>query len=181
MSTVPHRPRRTVAAYDDYAQAQRAVDHLSDQGFPVERVAIVGHGVRYIEQVLGRMTVGRAALLGAAQGAILGVLLGALASIFFTLSPSPATVLVLLYGLVIGAAVGALLGALLHAATGGHRDFASAPGITAERYEVVVDQEYADRAAELLRGADPQNRDADGTRVRGRTAAEAQQNESATT
>jgi len=155
MRTVAYRPRRTVAAFDDYAQAQRAVDHLSDRGFPVERVAIVGHGIRYVEQVVGRMTVGRAALLGAVEGALLGLLFGALASIFFTLDPGPATALLLLYGLVIGAVIGALLGAILHAATRGERDFTSVPGMAAERYELVVDEEYAERAAELLRELDP--------------------------
>ncbi|MET9392876.1 general stress protein [Streptomyces sp. NPDC006624] len=36
------QPRRPVAAYETYREAERAVDHLSDQGFPMERVAIVG-------------------------------------------------------------------------------------------------------------------------------------------
>jgi hypothetical protein len=155
MRTVAHRPRRTVAAYDSYAEAQRAVDHLSDRGFPVERVAIVGHGLRYVEQISGRMTVGRAALLGAFEGAMLGVLFGALLSIFFTLDPSPATALLLLYGLVIGALLGALLGAVVHAAKGGERDFTSIPSMAAERYEIVVDEEYAERAAEILRALEP--------------------------
>jgi hypothetical protein len=155
MRTVTHRPRRTVAAYDSYAEAQRAVDHLSDRGFPVERVAIVGHGLRYVEQIAGRMTVGRAALLGAFQGAMLGVLFGALLSIFFTLDPSPATALLLLYGLMIGALLGALLGAVMHAAKGGERDFTSIPSMAAERYEIVVDEEYADRAAEILHALEP--------------------------
>lgn len=34
--------RRTIASYTTYQEAERAVDHLSDQGFPVERVAIIG-------------------------------------------------------------------------------------------------------------------------------------------
>jgi hypothetical protein len=34
--------RQTVARYDRYEDAQRAVDHLSDNGFPVEQVEIVG-------------------------------------------------------------------------------------------------------------------------------------------
>ena len=63
MRTVAGAPHRTIATFDDYAEAQRAVDHLSDQGFPVERTAIVGHGLRYVEQVAGRITTGRAALL----------------------------------------------------------------------------------------------------------------------
>ena len=65
------RSRRTIASFDDYADAQRAVDRLSDEGFPVERVSIVGTGLRYVEDVTGRLTTGRAALMGATQGAAL--------------------------------------------------------------------------------------------------------------
>ncbi len=155
MRNVANRPRRNVASYDDYAEAARAVDHLSDQEFPVERVAIVGHGLRYVEQVQGRVTAGRAALFGAVQGGILGLVFGALASLFFVLDPSPATVLLLLYGLAAGAFLGAVLGALAHRAAGGDRDFASVAGMEADRYDIVVDEEFADRAAELLRGRDP--------------------------
>ena len=155
MSNVPNRPRRAIASYHRYGDAQRAVDYLSDREFPVEHVAIVGHGLRYVEQVQGRMTVGRAALVGAAQGAALGVLLGALVSIFFVLDPAPAWALLMLYGLVAGALFGAAFGAIVHAATGGRRDFISAAGMEADRYDVVVDEEMAERAAELLRSLDP--------------------------
>jgi uncharacterized membrane protein len=151
MRAVASTPRRAVAAFEDYAAAQRAVDFLSDRGFPVQRVAIVGHGLRYVEQIAGRVTTGRAALMGAAQGAALGALFGLLAAIIFTLDPNPAAILLVLYGLVIGAVTGALLGALTHAATGGRRDFASIAGMEADRYEILVDDEVADRAMELLR------------------------------
>ena len=119
--------RRTIASFDDYVDAQRAVDRLSDEGFPVERVTIVGTGLRYVEQVTGRMTTGRATLTG------------------------PALLLLVLYGLAAGALAGALLGAITHAATGGMRDFASVAGMQADRYEVVVDDDVADRAASILR------------------------------
>ena len=56
------RARRTIATTTDYAEAERIVDQLSDRGFPVERVAIVGHDLQAVEQVVGRMTWGRAAL-----------------------------------------------------------------------------------------------------------------------
>jgi hypothetical protein len=59
--------------------------------------------------------------------------------------------LLVLYGLAVGALTGAGLGAGLHLATGGTRDFSSVPGMEAERYEVVVDEDVVDRAAELLR------------------------------
>jgi hypothetical protein len=52
------RPRQMIASYSDYTSAERAVDWLSDQGFAVERSAIVGSGLRSVEQVRGRMTGG---------------------------------------------------------------------------------------------------------------------------
>jgi hypothetical protein len=145
-------PRRTtVASYERYADAQRAVDHLSDQEFPVQRAAIVGHGLRYVEQVSGRLTTARAALLGAAQGASLGAIFGLLVWAIFSTDPNPSLVLLLLYGIVVGGIAGAVLGAIAHAATRGERDFASIPTMQAERYEIQVDDEVAERAAELLR------------------------------
>ena len=54
------RNMQTVATFPDYASAQRAVDFLSDEKFPVERTAIVGTNLRLVENVLGRMTTGRA-------------------------------------------------------------------------------------------------------------------------
>ena len=150
---VSQTSRRPVAAYDSYAEAQRAVDLLSDRGFPVEKVAIIGQGLRYVEQVTGRLTTGRAALLGALQGALLGAFFGLLMGLIFTYDPNPAVWLLFLYGLVVGALIGAALGAALHLATGGTRDFSSVPGMQAERYEVVVDEDVADRAAELLGSA----------------------------
>jgi hypothetical protein len=148
-------PRRTIAVFNDYAGAERAVDHLSDHGFPVERVAIIGTGLRYVEQVTSRMTTGRAALLGAAQGAFLGAIFGLLLSIFFTVDPNPAVLLLVVYGIVTGAIIGAIFGALAHLATGGARDFASLPTMGAERYEVVVDEDVADRGGGVLRSLSP--------------------------
>ena len=44
-------PRRVIGSYGSYAEVQRAVDHLSDKGFPVERVSIVAEELRFVEQV----------------------------------------------------------------------------------------------------------------------------------
>ena len=140
--------RQIVGSYESYREAERAVDFLSDEGFPVERVSIVGSGVRLVEQVAGRVTTARAALSGAGSGLLIGLLFALLFGLFFTVSE--AFIGVLIYGVVAGALFGALLGALGHAAQGGRRDFASASGLQAERYEVQVDAEVADRARELL-------------------------------
>src|ERR687884_697915 len=72
----------TVASYDDYESAQRAVDRLSDDGFPVEHLDIVGSDLRLVERVTGRLTKGRAAAAGAASGAWTGLLVGLLLGLF---------------------------------------------------------------------------------------------------
>src|ERR1700743_607981 len=68
----------TVARFDDYETAQRAVDRLSDDGFPVETLDIVGSDLRLVERVTGRLTKARAAGAGAISGAWLGLLFGIL-------------------------------------------------------------------------------------------------------
>lgn len=143
----PTAPRRAVATYSSYRDAERAVDWLSDQGFAVERVAIVGTGLRSVEQIAGRMTTGRAALTGAGQGVLIGLLFALLFGIFFT---GPDFIGLLVYAIVAGAIFGAVLGALAHSAMGGRRDFASVVRTEAERYEVMVDHEVADEAQQLL-------------------------------
>jgi hypothetical protein len=56
-TTLPVRP--VVASFPEYAQAQRAMDSLPDEKFPVERVAIVGEGLCAVEQVTGHAPGGR--------------------------------------------------------------------------------------------------------------------------
>jgi hypothetical protein len=146
-ATAGPAPKTTVATYTDYADAERAVDHLSDQGFPVEKVAIVGTGLRTVEQVAGRLTTGKAALAGAGQGAMIGLLFGLLFSLFFE---GPDFLGVILYGLVAGTVFGAVFAAVAQAAQGGRRDFASIRGMQAEKYEVQVEHEHSARAKQLL-------------------------------
>jgi hypothetical protein len=143
------QPKHTVASYSKYGDAEKAVDWLSDQGFAVERSAIVGSGLRSVEQVAGRMTSGRAALLGAGQGALVGSLFALLFGIFFT---GPDFAGLLLYALVVGAMFGALFGASVHyARSGGQRDFVSATRIEGDRYDVQIHGAVADEAKRLLR------------------------------
>ncbi|MEA2466342.1 MAG: hypothetical protein QOJ57_468 [Thermoleophilaceae bacterium] len=144
-------PRRTtVAVYDTYSEAERAVDYLSDHGFPVERTSIVGRDLRWVEQVTGRMTYGTAALRGAFTGALVGLLVGWLFGLFDWFNPVVAAGWLALDGLWFGALVGALTGLLAYALTGGRRDFASVGAMTADRYEVQVDEEVVADAARLL-------------------------------
>jgi hypothetical protein len=137
--------RPTVGSYDRYPRAQRAVDFLSDNNFPVKRTAITGSDLRMVETVLGRLTRARAALAGAGTGAWFGLLVGLLLSVFASSQSSP---LVLLSGLAYGALFGALFGFIAHPVAGGtslHEARSWPP-----RYDVVADAHVADEAKNLL-------------------------------
>jgi hypothetical protein len=139
-------PTVAVATYPDYASAQRAVDYLSDNKFPVQRTAIVGTGLRLVENVLGRLTTGRAALAGAASGAWFGLFIGLLFGIFSNSN----WFAVIIVTVLIGAAWGAIFGAIAHAATGGRRDFSSRSSLQASEYAIMADAEVAEEARALL-------------------------------
>jgi uncharacterized membrane protein len=138
---------KVVASYATYAQAQRAVDHLSDSGFPVEQAAIVGRDLRLVEQVLGRLTKIRAAAMGAASGAWFGLFVGTLITLFVV---GPEWIAVTLTAVIIGAVWGAIFGFVAHWATHGQRDFASASAVVADRYDVTITEAHAQHAAQLL-------------------------------
>ena len=148
IASVAPGPRRTIASYLNYADAESAVDWLADKGFPVERGAIVGTGLRSVEQVGGRMTAGGAAFVGAVAGIGIGLLLALLAGVFPWDSDSGEK---LGYAVFLGAAVGAVSATLVHEAlSGGRRDFISATRIEADRYDLQIDEDRADEAERLL-------------------------------
>ena len=141
--------RRTVTTADNYKAAERAVDWLSDKNFPMQHVAIVGTGLRYIEQISGRVTTSSAALTAGGQGAMIGLFWGLLFGLFFTLDTG-SFFGVLAFSVLVGLAFGALFGALTHYYTQGRRDFSSEAATRADRYEVQVDAGYADVAEQML-------------------------------
>jgi hypothetical protein len=151
-SSDPHAAdqRRAIGSYESYSEAERAVDYLSDNGFPVERVAIVGSDVKLVEQVVGRLDYGGAALRGAGSGAVTGLLIGWLFGIFNWFTPLLEAFTIAVYGLVFGAVIGAIFGLAMHALQRGRRDFASVRVMTPTRYEVVADDAVADEAKTLL-------------------------------
>lgn len=144
-SSEAHYGGELVASFPEYLQAQALVDRMSNDGFPVERIRIVGDGVRTVEQVTGRKTIGRAALGAAGAGAWFGLLVGLLLGLF-TFGPM-AWLWVLLLSVVLGALWGAAFGALAHWSTGGERDFSSVMTLKAQRYDVLVEGEHAAEAA----------------------------------
>jgi uncharacterized membrane protein len=142
--------RRVIASYPTYAAAEQAVDHLSDQHFPVEHVAIIGRGLHSYEQVIGRLTWVKAAGYQAIGGAILGALFGWILGLFDLVNPLVSALLVALYGAIAGAVLGAFLGVIAHALTGGRRDFASVSVFRADSYDLLVDDTHAEQATRLL-------------------------------
>jgi hypothetical protein len=144
--------QRVIASYPTYAAAEQAVDHLSDQRFPVEHVAIVGRGLHSYEQVIGRLNWAKAAGYQAAGGAILGALFGWILGLFDLVNPLVSGLLLALYGAITGAVLGAALGAAAHALTGGSRDFTSISAFRADSYDLLVDDTHAQQATQLLTG-----------------------------
>lgn len=135
-----------LAEFSEYTAAQELVDRLSDAGFDVKRLRIVGNGVRTVEQVTGRMTIAKAAGMGALSGAWFGLFIG----LFFGLFSVGATwITVILGGLLIGAGWGAIFGAIAHWATRGRRDFSSVKALEATSYTVMVEAPHAAEAHRL--------------------------------
>ena len=137
----------TVARYDSYPQAQAAVDYLSDEGFPVQDLDILGSDLRLVERVTGRLTTGRAALACGSSGAWFGLFMGLLFGLFTT---GHAWLWLLAAGLLFGALAGAGLGFAAHALTRGQRDFASIRSITALRYDLIARGGHAEQARVML-------------------------------
>jgi hypothetical protein len=137
---------QSLAVYDDYTAAQKAVDFLADQKFPVEQCMIVGTDLKRVERITGRLTTGKVALGGAATGAWLGLFIGLLFSLFVDENILAMIVSTLLFGAVFGL-IWALVG---YAFTRGQRDFSSVTQVVATRYEVLVEHKVAAQARELL-------------------------------
>ena len=135
-----------IGSYDTYKDAQRAVDHLADQEFPVQGITIVGVEPMVVERVAGRLTWKRVLGAGAASGAWLGLFVGLLLSLFTTgAGPLP-----ILIGLVSGVGFGLASAAFRYAATNGKRDFVSHSQLVARRYDVLCQPRTAERGRNLL-------------------------------
>jgi hypothetical protein len=143
---IPTPPRGdTIARYATYLEAQRAVDYLSDQAFPVQFVTIVGTGLRMVERVTGRLTYPKVAGASALSGAWLGLFFGLLLSLFGGTNGG-----ILVPAILFGAGFGILWGIITYSLTGGRRDFTSQSQVVASEYEVLCLTDQAGRARELL-------------------------------
>ena len=135
-----------LASYDQYAEAQRAVDHLSDEGFPVENCMIVGTDLKQVERITGRLTTGRVAAAGALTGVWLGLFVGLVMSLF----AAESTLATLLSTVAFGVLFGVIWSLVGYAMSRGRRDFSSVSAVVATRYEVLVEHKHLERARGLL-------------------------------
>ena len=143
----PTMPTGTeVASYATYLEAQQGVDFLSENGFDVSAITIVGSDLHLVERVMGRLTIARAALSGASNGGLWGALFGMLMSAG---AGGAATGGWVFGGLLGGALLGMGLSALAYTARGGRRDFVSSSQVVASRYAVLASSDI-DTAYRLL-------------------------------
>lgn len=143
----PQMPTGTeVASYQTYAQARAAVDFLSDSGFDISSITIVGQDLHLVERVAGRMTIARASMSGASSGALWGALAGMLMSAGQNAGGTGGWVV---GGIVVGALAGMALSALAFIIRGRSRDFVSSQQVVALRYAVLASADI-DRAYQLL-------------------------------
>jgi hypothetical protein len=137
---------QSLAVYDDYAAAQKAVDFLSDNKFPVQQCMIVGTDLKRIERITGRLTTGRVAMGGVLSGIWFGLFIG----VIFTLFTDEDVFLTIISTMLFGALFGLIWALVGYAMTRGQRDFSSVTQVVATRYEVLVEHKVAAQARELL-------------------------------
>jgi hypothetical protein len=137
-----------IGRYGTYADAQKAVDHLADEQFEVDRIAIVGNDLKSVEQVTGRLSYPRVA----GQGALNGMVFGAFLGMILSLLGGGEWVSALLVSVLMGGAFWMLLATVTYAMQRGKRDFTSTNQIVATSYDVVAAPEVAQRAQQVLQG-----------------------------
>lgn len=137
----------SLGVFEKYDQAQRAVDFLSDEDFPVENCMIVGTDLRQVERVTGRLTAGRVTMGGLLSGAWLGLFIGLIFALF---ANSGDALMTIFYCIGFGAFFGVVWALIGYAFTQGRRDFTSVSHVVATRYEVLTEHKYAQQARDLL-------------------------------
>ena len=131
-----------VASFASYAEAQHAVDSLSDEGFPVQCLTIIGTDLRQVERITGRMSWGRAVAAGAGSGLWIGLFFGAMMSLVGSEAVGGGVSMVT--AVLLGVVWGIVFQVGSYALTRGRRDFTSVSQVVASRYSIIA----SDRAAE---------------------------------
>lgn len=142
----PKNVGETVAKYDEYEAAQKAVGKLIEAEVPAREISIVWAGLRAVEMITGRLGYGRAAWSGALNGAILGLLFGAI----YTLLSPEATLQLLVGFMLVGMALGMVMQLLSYRIVRKRREYMSATSPVADHYEIAVQQKHAATARRVL-------------------------------
>ena len=138
---------QSVGIFNTYADAQKAVDYLSDQKFEVQNLAIVGTDLKSVERVLGRRNWGTVINQGVMSGISTGLLVALVMLIF---APPASFLALLLVSLAIGIVLGIGFAAAAYALSRGQRDFTSITQTVATKYEILCEHKLAAQAREML-------------------------------
>ncbi|GGC70700.1 magnesium transporter [Hoyosella rhizosphaerae] len=134
-----------IGSYPTYAEAQKAVDYLSDHQFPVRDVTIVGVDLMQVERIVGRLNWPRVIGGAVVAGAWIGVFIGLLIGIF-----TGQILGALLTGITFGVMFWVIMQSVQYAASRGQRDFQSTMQLVAGRYDVLCDPRTAEQGRDLL-------------------------------
>ncbi|PFG17291.1 hypothetical protein ATK74_1858 [Propionicimonas paludicola] len=140
---------QSVGVYNTYDDAQRVVDFLADQKFPVQHLAIVGTELRSVERVLGRRNWGTVMLAGVQNGVTTGIMISLLMMLFVQ-EAAANPIVIIVYALLIGIFVGVVMSAISYWAARGKRDFTSVSQTIATKYEVLAEHKVAGQARGLV-------------------------------
>lgn len=145
---------QSLGVYDKYADAQRAVDYLADNSFPVQNIVICGTELKLLERVTGRRSWGQVIGRGVLNGVMTGLLLGFLFSLFT--QPGMGWV-VFAVAIGLGIFFSVVTQAIGYAMTGGRRDFNSITQTIPTKFEILCEHKVAMKAREMLAEM-PENR-----------------------
>ena len=137
----------SLGTFEKYEDAQKSVDFLADQKFPVENLAIVGTDLKLVERVTGRKHWGTVLRQSVMTGISTGLLVGILLAIF---AQPDQFWQMLAVALGIAIVINLLFGALTYAMSGGKRDFSSIRTTIPNRYEILCEHKVVAQARELL-------------------------------
>lgn len=143
---IPQEHGEKIADFATYPAAQKAVSQLVEADIPARDIAIVGHGLRSVETVTGRL--GYAA--AARSGAVNGILLGLLFSAIFVLGTPNAAIQLFIGVMLVGIALGMLMSIITYSIVRRRRDYTSITQVLADRYEVTVLPRSIHRAREVV-------------------------------
>lgn len=147
----PEDTGQTVASFPTYEAAQKAVSTLIAGEIPAREISIVGHDLRSVERVTGRLGYAAAARSGAINGLLLGLLFAAI----FVLGSPTVPIQAFVGVLFVGIAIGMLLSLVTYSFVRRRRDYASVMQVVAEHYEVHVASSSVHRARQVLGTTEP--------------------------